>query len=438
MEEHQRPHPALSTIGFGGAQAVFSLLSSQAVTHFTALGLHPAEITTVLLSGPVCGLIFQPFFGSRSDRHQSRWGRRRPFILCGSLALISSMILLAWADDITAALMPRSERQRTVLVALTALLTFSIFTALQAVQVGLRAIVTDNSNNITEQTERNAWAGRHITAAAVLGTAAVFIDYGGGFVGASLLVSTYLAVTILLTCWTNSEQPMDTHDRAPVHKVICEVSPQIRMILIVQFFSWMGWFPFLYYAVIYVNSLAAPDNRIGHVTPLVYSTVSFLVSMLLPHNYTNSRISKRTLWASSHAIFSLVMLGTFAVRSALGTVILFSAVGISWAISCQMPYSLIGDELVRLHREEKQLADSQGVIHGIHNAAICLPQIVVMLAMGVMWMAFESVAVDWVLRLSGVSALLAMGFAIRLECERHVEDVSMGLLAGVDMEELDL
>lgn len=200
--------------------------------------------------------------------------------------------------------------------------------------------------------------------------------------------------------------------------------------------------------VVSLLSAAAPDSRLGHVTPLVYSAVSFLVSLLLPRNYaSNSFISKRTLWAISHAIFSLAMLGTFAVHSALGTVILFSTIGISWAISCQMPYSLIGDELVRLHREETQLADSQGVIHGIHNMAICLPQIVAMLAMGVMWTAFDSVAVAWVLRLSGLSALLAMGFTMRLERDEHVQDASLpggvdieelNLLGGVDMEELDL
>lgn len=221
--------------------------------HFTALGLHPTEITTVLLSGPVCGLVFQPYFGSWSDRHRSRWGRRRPFIAFGSLALVTSMFLLAWADDIAAALMPQTKHQRLVLVVFTALLAFSVFTALQAVQVGLRAIVTDNSSNTAEQTEQNAWAGRHITAAAVLGTAAAFVDYAGGFAGASLVVSAYLAVTIVVTCWSNSEQPKDTHHRAPVHSVIREVSPQIRAILTVQCFSWMGWFPFLYYAVPYVS-----------------------------------------------------------------------------------------------------------------------------------------------------------------------------------------
>jgi solute carrier family 45 protein 1/2/4 len=41
------------------------------------------------------------------------------------------------------------------------------------------------------------------------------------------------------------------------------------------------------------------------------------------------------------------MLGTILVNSATGTVLLFSGVGISWAVTHRVPYSLLGDELSR-------------------------------------------------------------------------------------------
>ncbi|KAH8691328.1 major facilitator superfamily domain-containing protein [Talaromyces proteolyticus] len=490
----KRAHPAITTIGFGGTQAVFSLISGQAVTHLQALGLHPTEVTLTLLLGPICGVIFQPYFGSWSDQCQSPWGRRKPFIVMGTVFLIFSILSLAWADTILKMFIQNHEVKdgsyRTIFVIFTILLAFSMFVAIQAVQVGLRASITDN-NTPSEQAELNAWAGLHSNFAAVVGNLAAFVDlpkyihrFGKTvFADTSLLMTVYLVITIVITCWyiheeddvPTSRQFISSRRRREFFSVMQSVffgkPNQIKNICIVQFFSWLGWFPFLFYVVTYVNSLQKSHtiiiNDIGALTPLAYTTVSFFVAIILPHHSSTIHIpvpriiksaklwpiqvTPRIIWTLSQLIFAVSMLGTLLVDSAIGTIFLFAMVGISWAVSCRIPYSLLGDELSRPSTYNlfsggglTGISDSQGLLHGIHNMAICLPQIVVMSLMGIIWSFVGSddafVGVVWFLRLGGAVAFVAMGFSTTLhELDHHEGDMenTVVLLEERDSEALN-
>jgi hypothetical protein len=130
------------------------------------------------------------------------------------------------------------------------------------------------------------------------------------------------------------------------------------------------------------------------------------------------------------------MIGTVFVRSALGTVILFSLVGFTCAISSRIPYSLLGEELARSRAHDYNDDDEaedyyrtrQGLIHGIHNIAICLPQVIIMLIMGLFWVITEKETVShngsvenqkfpdvvWFLRLGGLFSVGAMYYTTKL------------------------
>jgi solute carrier family 45, member 1/2/4 len=115
------------------------------------------------------------------------------------------------------------------------------------------------------------------------------------------------------------------------------------------------------------------------------------------------------------------MLGTFYVTSAVETVFLFGIAGFGRAVTSRVPYSLLGDELSRVpsHGDDEDMSNSQGLIYGFHNVVICVPQILIMSLMRTVWLSTEekvgSLGVVWFLRLSGLSALIAMGFATMLD-----------------------
>lgn len=160
---------------------------------------------------------------------------------------------------------------RAILVILTIMFTFVTYVALQAILVGLRALVTDDYMPL-QQAKSNAWAGRHINLAAVLGYLADYVDFPRSqfgnttFAGTSVLTLFYLVAAITITCFCTPEKIF----KGPSPQISCEskssklasfqelwstflrTSRQIKLICLVQFFAWFGWFPFLFYTVPYV------------------------------------------------------------------------------------------------------------------------------------------------------------------------------------------
>lgn len=75
--------------GFFGVQFSFALTQTAVSPLFSAMGAEPHDLPILNLAGPITGLLIQPMIGAISDRTWSpRWGRRRPFILLGSLLMI--------------------------------------------------------------------------------------------------------------------------------------------------------------------------------------------------------------------------------------------------------------------------------------------------------------------------------------------------------------
>jgi hypothetical protein len=149
-------------------------------------------------------------------------------------------------------------------------------------------------------------------------------------------------------------------------------------------------------------------------------------------------------WVISNAVFGAAMLGTFLVSSSISTVVLFGFVGFSWATSAWIPYALVGAEASSGHfkrqayeavttnedyspddDEEKgqddyspvDMGECLGLVYGIHNLSICLPQIMMTLGMAFVSLLSETKSdafntnqspdLVWVLRLGGICALLA-------------------------------
>lgn len=231
-----------------------------------------------MLSGPVCGATLQPYFGSWSDRCLSIWGRRRPFIVNGTALLIISILCLAWVDSIVHIILLGSVSSsslaseqvdaklfRNVVMVIALFCMFIINAATQALQVGLRALVTDYGSS-GEQAEANTWAGRHINFAAVLAFALAYFDLPrhlgilgrSKFATVSILTAIYLLLSVMTTCFCVSETPCDVQEDLNdqqglnlkiVRKTFCNLTRKIKLVFLIQFLAWFGWFPFLFYIV---------------------------------------------------------------------------------------------------------------------------------------------------------------------------------------------
>ncbi|KAL4573393.1 hypothetical protein LXL04_020196 [Taraxacum kok-saghyz] len=68
--------------------------------HPITLGIGHAFSSFIWLCGPITGLVVQPCVGIWSDRCTSKYGRRRPFILVGSLMISIAVITIGFSADI--------------------------------------------------------------------------------------------------------------------------------------------------------------------------------------------------------------------------------------------------------------------------------------------------------------------------------------------------
>lgn len=245
-------------------------------THLKSLGLSQSEISITLLFGPLSGAFLQPYVGSWSDRCRSRWGRRKPFILIGTLALVISILCLAWAESITQFFVSPYAPQasyRACLIAVTMLSVFWMWVAIQPVQIGLRTLITDGCSD-REQSKANAWATTYNNLAATLANLAAWANMlphatndsqreRTVFIDLSVLAVIVLIVTVAISCLAVEEKRLDraigTLDTRPssrsrlraIRAILLGGPSQIRTVYLTQFFAWLGWFPFLYYMVMY-------------------------------------------------------------------------------------------------------------------------------------------------------------------------------------------
>jgi solute carrier family 45 protein 1/2/4 len=134
-------------------------------------------------------------------------------------------------------------------------------------------------------------------------------------------------------------------------------------------------------------------------------------------------------WSLSHVLFSLSLITTLLPQTQVTATVMAAFIGISWAFTLWVPFSLIGQEIAaRQERNAKVLEgqfemepdrqDQAGAIMGLHNCAISAPQILAALVCGAIFWICPKIGVQdsigWVLRFGSVGGLIASWLAARM------------------------
>jgi solute carrier family 45, member 1/2/4 len=341
------------------------------------LGLTKSHVSLVWIAGPLSGLIVQPIVGIIADRSKSSYGRRRPFMLVGSTLACFSLLLLGWTSEIVSRFIPdrKSSEPWTLLLAVFSI--YSIDFAINAVQASARSLIVDLLPSSKQQLGA-AWASRMVAVGHLASYTAGAIDLTCIF-GTSLgdtqfkqlivISAAILAGTVWITCWAVEERVLVSTTDSVDHEnlnIVAMVSslvrtagslpPRVSTVCWIQFWSWIGWFPFLFYSTTWIGEVYMrfnasdeardhPDSlaqigRVGSTTLIVFSLVMLVASFVFPlviqtPEDTNSEFTLRppaaianillkvynnkpnllTAWTFSHIIFAGSMLCTPFVTS---------------------------------------------------------------------------------------------------------------------------
>ena len=411
------------SFGFLGIQFGWGLQMANMSAIYEYLGARADQIPILWLAAPLTGLLVQPIIGHASDNTWTRLGRRRPYFLTGAILSSCALILmprsstlwmaagLLWILDssinismepfraFVADLLPEEQRTQGF--------------AMQSLFIGLGAVVASVLPwmlTVDPQfLHRPLFLPRAIFS--VFRTVLIGLQlsfhrathaFGGGAIPPTVRFSFYVGAAaffgaVLWTIITTKEYPPDdleafrnkrsesrglAANAAEILESIRKMPLTMRQLAPVQLLTWLGLFcMWLYFPVAVArNIFGASDTTSPSYTHGVewagvcfgvYSAVCFAFSFFLP---TVAKAVGRKHAHSLSLLCGALGLASVAVIHDKNLLLLsMVGVGIAWASTLSMPYSVLAGSLP---------AEHTGVYMGIFNFFIVLPEIIASLGFG--------------------------------------------------------
>ncbi|KAK7521008.1 sucrose transporter [Phyllosticta citriasiana] len=402
---------AYLTASIVGVQFTWGVEMSYCTPYLLQLGMSKSLVSLVWIAGPLSGLVMQPVVGVLADQSQSKWGRRRPFMVGGAVIVSVFLLILGWAEELVSLFVASPDLKRKVTITLAVLCIYAIDFAINSVQASGRGLIVDVLPTSKQQLG-SAWATRMVAVGSLIGHGCGAVDLGAIFgttLGDTQFKQLIVVATIALltctgiTCWAVSEKVYEGKEVggtgalgmfAQLIRTTVNLPPRIAAICVVQFWAWIGYFPFMFYSSTWVGEIykrydlpkgaqqsadaLGEIGRLGSLSLIIFSTITFVGSVVLPavvrkpddekpeftprpppglarvvEVFEKKKPSLPAAWTLSHVVFSCSMILAPLAKSYRYATTIVAINGISWAIACWAPFSLMGEEINRLAGSEK-------------------------------------------------------------------------------------
>lgn len=396
MEKPQRSFWQIWNMSFGflGIQFGWGLQMANMSAIYEYLGARPDQIPMLWLAAPLTGLLVQPIIGHASDRTWGKLGRRRPYFLAG--AILSSLALL---------LMPRCSAL-WMAAGLLWILDASINISMEPFRAFVADLLPEN-----QRTRGFAMQSLFIGLGAVVASALPWLmtnwfrvatGSAAHAIPVSVRASYYIGAVaffgaVLWTIITTREYPpedMEAFRRMKAERrglltgareifsAIAKMPVTMRRLAPVQLCTWLGLFcMWLYFGVAIARSVfgaTTPNSPAyndgiewGGVCFGFYSLVCFAFSFVLP--ILARGLGRRMTHTLCLLCGAAGLLSVGIIHSKELLLLSMTGVGIVWASTVSMPYSILAGSLPK---------DKTGVYMGIFNFFIVIPEIIASLLFG--------------------------------------------------------
>jgi solute carrier family 45 protein 1/2/4 len=166
---------ALLTASLVGLQFTWNVEMTYCTPYLLELGLTKSKISLVWVAGPLSGLIMQPVVGVIADRSTSRWGRRRPYMVGGTILVSVFLLLLGWTKEVVGIFATDKDTVKSATITVAVLSIYAIDFAINAVQGSCRGLIVDTLS-IPKQQMGSSWASRMVAVGSLIGYGAGAID----------------------------------------------------------------------------------------------------------------------------------------------------------------------------------------------------------------------------------------------------------------------
>ncbi|KFM63930.1 Solute carrier family 45 member 3, partial [Stegodyphus mimosarum] len=183
-------------------------------------------VTVVMGIGPFISLLLVPIIGRWSDRCQSRFGRRRPFMLALGILMIFSLLIIPFSSEIfshfNGIISPNFGLAAGVI-----LLDFSN----QAIMNPCKALIPDIFHSLEEQSSGFTFYSCMLSLGGSVGYFITSVNwantaFGAYFGGQEKAVFTLLAILLILSLFVNltlaTEKPLKETKLLPLNNINCD------------------------------------------------------------------------------------------------------------------------------------------------------------------------------------------------------------------------
>jgi maltose/moltooligosaccharide transporter len=383
------------SVGFFGIQFGWDLQRANMGRIYENLGANPDEVPILFLAAPLTGLLVQPIIGYLSDRTwHPKWGRRRPYFMLGAILSSIALIFMPHSSELWMAaglLWILDVFGNVAMEPFRAFVTDKLPDSqvnrgfvMQSMMIGLGGSVASAlpwiMNNIFDASNTAAQGSIPVNVK--------WSFYTGAF---------FFLAAVLYTVFTTREYPPSDLDfknkvkesskgfgggASEILNALKNMPPRMRIVSLVQFFTWPGLFLmwFYYTTAVAVNIFGGKNGNdpqfakgadFGSLTLSFYSVVTFLFALILP------AIADKLGRKLTHSLCLLCgALGLISVSWVTDKNMLFVSmigIGIAWASILSMPYAMLSGSLPK---------DKVGIYMGIFNFFIVLPEIIASLGFG--------------------------------------------------------
>ncbi|MBP5676317.1 MAG: SLC45 family MFS transporter [Bacteroidales bacterium] len=386
------------SFGFFGVQIAYALQSANISRIFATLGADPHQLSFFWILPPLMGMIVQPLIGKYSDRTWCKMGRRKPYLLVGSLVAVIVMALLPNAGSLSFT--------ARLFLGLNGAMWFGLFSLIfldTSINVAMQPFKMMVGDMVNEEQKTTAYSIQSFlcNAGSLVGYLfPIFLTWIGiansapkGVIPDSVIYSFYGGAAILILCVLYTfvkvkEMPpkeyaefhdidLSKQEEAPKEgllKLLVKAPKTFWTVGLVQFFCWAAFL----YMWTYTNGAiahnvwgttdtASPEyqsagNWVG-VIFAVQAVGSMLWALVLPR-FKNVKVAYIVSLLIGAAGFASV----FFVTNQYVLWASFLLIGAAWAAMLALPFTLLTNAL--------QGSPYMGSYLGLFNCTICLPQIV--------------------------------------------------------------
>ena len=156
----------------------------------------------------------QPVVGVLADNSESKWGRRRPFMMGGVIIVSLCLLVLGWTAEIVNIFVSEPATAKACTITLAVLSIYAVDFAINAVQASCRSLIVDTLP-VSKQQLGSAWASRMIAIGHLVGYAIGTVDllkvFGKTlgdtqFKQLTLIAATFFTFSVAITCWGVQER----------------------------------------------------------------------------------------------------------------------------------------------------------------------------------------------------------------------------------------